>query len=264
MRRSKSVAVLIAIAAAALPVTPASATPTLHDAVLHYLQGRSGAEAVAVHDYRANRDYLVYKDRTVWTASIVKLEILQALLHKRNGQLSSYEKSEAKTMIENSDNDAAEELWERIGYGPGLDKFSKLAGLTDTKSDPRGRWGRTTTSARDQIKLIQLLELPNKLLSDSSRSYVRGLMHNVESDQRWGSCAHAPSGAWTMNKNGWSPIADDNGYWAVNSDCYVWSKTKRYALVVLDRHLGSEEYGIATIEGVAAIVVKYMKSQPAT
>ena len=134
---------------------------------------------------RVNRDYLVYKDRTVWTASIVKLEILEALLHKRNGQLSSYEKSQAKTMIENSDNDAAQELWERIGYGPALDAFSKLVGLTDTKSDPRRRWGRTTTSARDQIKLIQLLELPNKLPSDSSRSYVRGLMHNVEGDQRW-------------------------------------------------------------------------------
>ena len=124
--------------------------------------------------------------------------------------------------------------------------------------------GPTTTSARDQIKLIQLLELPNKLPSDSSRSYVRGLMHNVEGDQRWVACAHAPSGAWTMNKNGWSPIADDDGYWAVNSDCYVWSKTKRYALVVLDKHVSSESYGIATIEGVAAIVVKYMKSKPAS
>src|SRR3954471_4952158 len=142
MRRRRSAAALIATATAALPAPSASATPTLHDAVLHYLQTRSGSEAVAVHDYRANRDYLVYKDRTVWTASVVKLEILQALLHKRNGQLSSYEKSEAKTMIENSDNDAAEELWERIGYGPALDAFSRLAGLTDTKSDPRGRWGR--------------------------------------------------------------------------------------------------------------------------
>src|SRR3954453_7003123 len=152
MRRRGLVAVLIAMTAAALPAPPASATPTLHDAVLRYLQSRSGAEAVAVHDYRANRDYLVYKDRTVWTASIVKLEILEALLHKRNGQLSSYEKSEAKTMIVNSDNDAAEELWERIGYGRALDAFNKVVGLTDTKSDPRGRWGRTITSARDQIK----------------------------------------------------------------------------------------------------------------
>ena len=100
MRSTKSVAVLIPIACAALPVP------------------------------------------SVWTASIVKLEILEALLHKRNGQLSSYEKSQAKTMIENSDNDAAQELWERIGYGPALDAFSKLVGLTDTKSDPRRRWGR--------------------------------------------------------------------------------------------------------------------------
>src|SRR3954452_5078984 len=196
MRRSKSVAALIAIAAAVLPVPSASATPTLHDAVLRYLQSRSGAEAVAVLDYRANRNYLGHKDRTAWTASIVKLEILEALLHKRNGQLSSYEKSEAKTMIENSDNDAAEELWERIGDVPALDAFSKLVGLTDTKSDPRRRWGRTTTSARDQIKLIQLHELPTKLLSDSSRSYVRGLMRQVEGDHRLGACAHASSGAW--------------------------------------------------------------------
>src|SRR3954465_344091 len=146
MRKSRQGAVLIAIAAAALPAPPAAATPTLHDAVLRYLQSRNGAEAAAVHDYRAKRDYLVYKTRTVWPARIVKVEILQALLHRRNGQLSSYEKSEARRMIENSDNDAAEELWERIGAGRGLDSFSKLAGLTDTKSDPRGRWGRTTTT----------------------------------------------------------------------------------------------------------------------
>src|SRR3954452_10960591 len=99
MRGSKSVAALIAIAAAVLPVPSASATPTLHDADLRYMQSRSGAEAVAVHDYRAKRDYLVYNDRTVWTARVVKCAILQALLHRRNGQLSSYEKSQAKRMI---------------------------------------------------------------------------------------------------------------------------------------------------------------------
>jgi len=262
MYRRCAVISVVVLTSATLPSPAHASRLTLHDAIVNYLKTRHGTVTVAVHDYVANRDYVVYHERVAWTASVVKVEILETLLHQNKGHLSSSERANAKRMIENSDNDAAEDLWEDIGEGRALDAFSDLAELTSTHSDPRGRWGRTITGAQDQLKLIQLLETGNKLLTDDSRRYVKSLMHNVESDQRWGACAHHPSDAWTMNKNGWSPIADDSYLWTVNSDCYVHGKTKRYSISVLDKHNSSESYAITTIEGVAAIVVKYMKTYP--
>src|SRR4051812_14814813 len=201
MLRRVAVVVAMTLTCAAVPGGASASRPSLHDAVVAYLNTRHGLVTVAVHDYVAKKDYVVASTRTAWTASLVKLEILQALLHQRKGHLTSSQQAQAKTMIENSDNDAADDLWEDIGYGRGLDAFSKLVGLTATHSDPKGRWGRTITGAQDQIKLIQLLETRGTILSDDARNYVKTLMHRVESDQRWGGCAHHPSDAWTMNKN---------------------------------------------------------------
>lgn len=87
------------------------------------------------------------------TASTVKVGVMTALLLDNNGQLNDTENELAQAMIENSDNDATSTLFENyIGSKEGLQKVYDEIGMTHTKV--RSEWGLTTTTAADQVKLL--------------------------------------------------------------------------------------------------------------
>jgi len=92
------------------------------------------------------------------TASIVKIDILCTLLYQEQlggHSLSNSDVSLATTMIENSNNDAAQHLFEDDGGAPAITAANKVFGLTDTTVeegflDEAGySWGDTTTTALD-------------------------------------------------------------------------------------------------------------------
>ena len=90
------------------------------------------------------------------TASVVKLELLETLLlqHEQSRQpLSSYENSVATSMIENSNNDSAEDVFEDVGDRPG--RGGRRAGPGSVRCahrpGPTDYWGLTTTSAQQQL-----------------------------------------------------------------------------------------------------------------
>jgi hypothetical protein len=79
-----------------------------------------------------------------FTASIVKLDILAALLLQRQDAgrlLTSAEQVLARSMITESDNDAASVLWQRIGGASGLAKANRRLGLRETVRRRRERVG---------------------------------------------------------------------------------------------------------------------------
>jgi len=121
------------------------------------------------------------------TGSVVKLDILETLLlqHQDRGtQLSDDETDTARTMIENSDNDAAEDLSYAIGGRDGQVAFGPRLGLTLTIPGPKPDFkGLTQTSATDCIVLLQNLLQPAPLHA-YGRSLVLEFMRNVEDDQR--------------------------------------------------------------------------------
>ncbi|MFD6419487.1 serine hydrolase [Streptomyces sp. NPDC060194] len=183
-------------------------------------------------------------DRPYVTASVVKAQILAALLLREDGRLDAGVRERAAAMIRCSDNDAATELWRAIGGAAGLDASSARLGLTATRADERGRWGLTRTTAADQLRLLQAVFGDPSPLGPAGSAYLRELMAGVVAGQDWGVSAAGPAAL----KNGWLPRTG-TGLWVVNSVGRVRAPDGRTLLVaVLSDGHASLAAGIAAVE----------------
>jgi beta-lactamase class A len=230
---------------------------TVQEAVSAYIKHRTGAISVAVYDDVAKRLVIVRPKLRGWTASIVKVDILETLLHKTHGKLSPDQRATATLMIERSDNNAATKLWQEDGGAAGVRSYNDDVGLKQTnfkQTEPDHHWGLTRTSAADQVTLVRELLQSSHLLTSSGQHFQRRLMRHVEPDQQWGISAGLPSDATFGIKNGWLPVPQDHYRWAVNSIGWVRGEGKRYEIAVLTQHDATEGYGIETIEHIAALV----------
>ena len=212
----------------------------------------SGKVSVSVVDLSTGAS-LTYgaKGHGFATASIVKLDILATLLLRAQDEGSSLTASErtlATSMIEHSDNDAANTLYLTIGAHTGLDAANKRFGLTSTEGGTDDYWGLTTTTAADQVKLLRQVFTASSLLTASSRDYIQGLLSQVESDQRWGVSA-AATGTYEL-KNGWLPRSA-TGLWVINSTGRVDRDGHQLLISVVSDGNHTENQGITLIENVA-------------
>ncbi|SOD75176.1 beta-lactamase class A [Jatrophihabitans sp. GAS493] len=182
--------------------------------------------------------------------SIVKLDILLSGLADEDG-LSSYQRSNAVPMIENSDNGAADSLFRSIGGNATMNAANKRFGLTSTDLDGSGQWGLSTTSAADQILLLKQLTGASSVLSAKEKSYALGLMSDVEKDQRWGVGAAADKGSSFVNKNGWLNVDNDGGLWLTNSNGIITVDGQKVLLSVLTQHNRSFGAGVSLVEALA-------------
>ncbi|MGW1725134.1 serine hydrolase [Streptomyces sp. NPDC002306] len=197
-----------------------------------------------------------YGDAAFDTASIVKVDILATLLLQAQDagrHLTAAEKTYATAMIENSDNDSASALWRIIGKAGGLDAANKRFGLTDTAGGDDMLWGLTRTTAADQLTLLRQVFGDDSLLSEASRSYVRGLMRQIAVDQHWGVSAAADGSAWAL-KNGWL-ARSTTGLWDINSIGCVTADGHDYLVVVLSDGNTTQAKGIALVEAAARAAV---------
>ncbi|MCE3556100.1 class A beta-lactamase-related serine hydrolase [Pseudonocardia sp. RS11V-5] len=193
-------------------------------------------------------------DTQVVTASVIKLDILEALLlaHRDDGTvLAGSELDQATAMIVNSDNDAATALWNAVGGdGSGLQEATERLGADATTTDPNGYWGLSTSDADDQLTLLSDL-VDAGPLTPSDRRLALGLMTRVEPDQAWGISAIADPATPTALKDGWLDIDDDDGRWATGSVGMLTLHGHRVLLAVLTQHNPSEQDGIALVEALA-------------
>jgi beta-lactamase class A len=215
--------------------------------------------SVAVYDTIARRWVRVHPGDRMVTASIVKVDILQTLLHRHGGKLSPAQRDLATRMIEQSDNDAASELWNQVDGWAGVSRYNARLGLRETHPHAGGQWGLTTTSAADQVTLIRALVGRSSTLSKPSQRFARYLMRHVTSAQAWGVSAGPTATADVGLKNGWLPVETDGFLWAVNSIGWVRGSGRRYQIAVLTAHQPSEAYGIATIEALSGLVWAHAK-----
>ncbi len=201
------------------------------------------------------------------TASIAKADILATLLYQAqqgHGWISAGEQALATTMIEDSDNNAATALFADAGGSSGVDAANKAFGLRDTTAGPSPKWGITTTTPNDQIRLLRQIFTPLSVLSAASQAYIQRLMRHVEPAQAWGVPAAADSGTRFAVKNGWLPAPK---LWAVNSIGSITHSGHRLLIAVLSHYNYSEGGGISVVEGVAqkaaGAVTAYRASTPA-
>lgn len=180
------------------------------------------------------------------TASTVKVGVMTALLLDNNGQLNDTENELAQAMIENSDNDATSTLFEDyIGGKSGLQKVYDQVGMDHTTVS--SEWGLTTTTAADQVKLLNNIFYKSSLLSADERQQIYSLMDNVEEDQSWGTSAGAAS---YQLKNGWLDYGSDQ--WIVNSIGHVTLKNGTdYTIAVYTDGSSTMQDGETLIENLA-------------
>ncbi|MEV0380867.1 serine hydrolase [Nonomuraea sp. NPDC050643] len=247
------------IPVAGVPVAGASAeapAASLTRSLDRYLNGLPGDLSVSVRELSTGRSFTYNRGLRTATASIVKVNIVMALLLKAQRQrrkTSAWERRTAARAVKVSDNAAASALWSAIGGASGLAAANKRLGLRHTRPGPGGAWGSTTTSAADQVRLLSALVSPKSPLSARHRAYVLRLMGDVAPEQAWGVSA---AGTGAALKNGWLPRERDGGRWTVNSMGRVRKGGRTYLIAVISRRHRSMGAGVKAIEHVSKMVAR--------
>jgi hypothetical protein len=239
-------------------------------AAASYLSGRAGTVLAAVYDLRTGRAWHLGQGPPQAEASVVKLDVLETLLAERaqgdGTGLSASERTLAAQMIEDSDNDAATSLWYAVGGAARIRSFNARAGLTQTAPSSCvvcpgfawPGWGLTTTTPDDQIALLRQLVTPSSVLPRAAREYALSLMQDVTPAQRWGVSGGVPAQVTVALKNGWLPLHGTGSDWQINSVGWISGGGRNYLMAVLSTGNPSEQYGIDTIDELAATVWQRM------
>jgi beta-lactamase class A len=200
----------------------------------------------------------------VTAASVFKLTLLEGYLlrNQDRGEAPGAGAAAAlTTMIENSDNAAADAVFAALGGSSGVRAALPRLGTSRTDLGPAGQWGLSTTTATDQLRLLANLVSPASPLSPGSRAYALRLLGNVEADQRWGVGRAADPGTDFANKNGWLQVDADGGRWAVGSVGVVDVAGHQVLLAVLTEHGTDQADGIGLVESVSAAVADALRGR---
>ena len=233
--------------------TGATARAAVTAAVAPMVRDDDGQVAVAVDDLSSGADAAYSGTQEFMTASIVKVDILATLLYQaqQSGQpLTPETEALATTMIENSNDDAASELYDEAGGAVGIDQANQVFGLGATTVGTAGYWGLTSTTVDDQILLLRQVFTRPSVLTVESQDYIQDLMSQVEADQLWGVPAAADAGTPFMVKNGWLP-SGTTGLWEINSIGEVVHDGQRMLIAVLSEGNATEDSGISLVQTVA-------------
>ncbi|HJF46495.1 MAG TPA: class A beta-lactamase-related serine hydrolase [Limosilactobacillus oris] len=185
-------------------------------------------------------------------ASTVKVAILAGVLVKQPNGLSDHQTSLAKEMIEQSNNDATTELFSDLGGRQGLQATFNRFGMNDSTAN--SNWGLSTTTPRDQIKLLNNIFYKSSLLTEQDQELIAKLMRNVEADQNWGISADSSNFAI---KNGW--LSYGKSKWMVNSIGYVKNDNGTdYTIAVYTDKNTTMQVGQQAVEQLARVTKSLM------
>ena len=178
-------------------------------------------------------------------ASTVKAMLLAAELRRikrAGGDIDPETDSLLTAMITESDNDAADAIYARVG-DQGMFEVAKRAGMTDFTV--AGHWGNAQVSAADLALLFGDLD---RVLVRKFREYGKGLLGSVISSQRWG-IADAAGDAWAIRfKGGWLP---DHALAHQAAELRERHGNRQLSIAVLTDDQPSFDYAIASVRGVA-------------
>jgi beta-lactamase class A len=251
-----------------LPATTASFTaPTggdpasagfdaLDPALAAYLARSGGAVGAVAYDVTRGITYAYNADSQFIAASSIKVPILLALLAQTEAEgreLDGGELAALTRMIEDSDNDATQQLYEEIGDAAGLSAFMARIGAGSLAPAP-GDWGWSTITPRAMAQLLTLLQA-GRILTPADRVLALGMMRQVEPDQRAGLGDTAPTGAVVALKDGW--VTGPDGLWDVNTSGIVAVGGETYILTVYTTgDEGGEAEGAAILDHICAAVAR--------
>lgn len=188
-----------------------------------------------------------YASDTNSTESMIKAWISADYLRQLgNAQPPSDRLALLTQMIRDSDDDAAETIYDLDGADAVVQRMIDICGLTETTIFD-GWWSRTEMSARDAVRLGACVA-DGRAAGPRWTGWILSEMRQVRGEGRFGIIDALPAdvAARTSIKNGWTIVGDE---WHV--DCLAI--VDRYVLAVLIRYpaeLGLE-YGAKVCRNVA-------------
>lgn len=212
--------------------TPAHAKPTVsRQTALQQLWQDSPFPQwqVAVYDYQTQQTTSVSNTTDPMTlASVTKVGILASVLQQQTA-VSSDNQPLVDKMIQKSDNDSAQALYDQVG-STGLQRTYQAFGLTNTTVNTQ-HWGWTTSTATDQVTLLNHIFQPNQVqLTTEQQATIQSEMLAVDTRQKWGVGQMTQT---TAVKNGWLPDDDDPNSWSLNSIGHITDGQKAYDVAIL-------------------------------
>jgi hypothetical protein len=203
-----------------------------------YLAGQGDKMGVAVYDLSRNTYYTYNDTGSFDMASVSKAVILVSYLdwvEQQHRAVRSDEITAMTKMIEISDNDAAQLLYDRQGKGQRQQQYLQSLGLNDYVPCSSG-WGCANLSPASMTRLLALM-YQGKILTSDHRQLALNLMNNIEADQRMGVGDTAPQGATYYMKDGWRPV-DEANYtdWSLNTTGIVVAGNETYVISVFSNH----------------------------
>jgi len=219
--------------------------------------GTEGDIGIAVATLDPSAGYYEAKgDQAFHAASVVKVAIMLVFLDRLTAEgrdVNDEERELLEAMVTLSDNDAATDLWNRVGAGAGVAAYFSDNGIDGFTPDPEERWGLSyLTPKAVAILLSRLVE--GRLLDEPQQRLAMDLMMDVAPSQRWGIAdAVQDEGTLVGNKNGW--YHDEEG-WDVHSAAFISREgpPRLYVLAVMTNNQPTLEAGVELIEAVARLI----------
>jgi hypothetical protein len=215
-----------------------------------YLSSRIGRTAFAVVDSEG-RISGAHIHWTFPTASVVKAMLLVGYLRRLDAmgehRIDAGSNSFLYPMIHISDNDAASRTYSIVGDS-GLYSVAKAAGMTDFSVS--AGWLSAHLSPADQARFFFEMD---SLIPRGFVGYARFLLSTIEPSQSWGIPVVArPLGYQTFFKDGSLPTPLGQ---LVHQVDRIEGRGRTFAVAVMTDGDPSMQYGIDTIQGVAATLL---------
>jgi beta-lactamase class A len=183
-------------------------------------------------------------------ASVLKVMFMVAYLRMdgvRGRDLRAEDRSLLGPMIRRSDNTAASRVRDIVGQAR-IQKLARDAGMRDF-AYVHSPWGLSRTSSRDQVSFMFELE---RYIPDRHEAYARRLLRTIVAGQRWGIPKSAPDG-WTVYfKGGWGSGTG----WVTHQVAFLERGDRRIALAILIQDSPGHAYGIETLRGITARLLR--------
>jgi hypothetical protein len=194
-----------------------------------------------------------------WTASTIKLAMATDILRRqRAGEvtLSDADRTDLANMLNFSDENASDRLWQRYGGDAQLARFRDVFGMSGLHFVPGFTdgtyWGFVKCTTED---LSHLMTYVLTKTAPDDRAYLVSAMRGVASNQQWGVWA-AGHDQQPGDKNGWSFETDSYGkHWVLNSVGFA-GPDERYAVAIMFQvqpH-STIAYGTHTVSDVVGLL----------
>ena len=161
-------------------------------------------------------------------------------------------------MIENSDNDAAQTLYDEEGGNIGIANFMATIGINDMNLNLNG-FGTTTTSPTTMIRILEDLRTAS-ILTPSDCQYSLSLMNQIASDEQMGIGDTAPAGATVQMKDGFG--VEDDGLNVMVTMGIVTYQGQIYDVAVFTRHETTLQQGIDYVNTICQDVALGLLGKP--